>query len=108
MPSIAVFLEKQSNKCLYTVFAFYVFFSLNLGGENEAPYVHMFQKYLTQFIWSNETFSSESVSMNSWRTCPREARTWGVEELKDLSVLHCLQEVAQLHDRTAFLTQQLQ
>lgn len=77
-----------------------------LWGGNEAPYVYMFQKYLTQFIWSNEIFSS--VSMNSWRTWPREARTWGVEELKDLSVLHCLQEVAQLHDRTAFLTQQLQ
>ena len=65
----------------------------------------MFQQFFTQFIWSNETLPSEWASLTSWRTCSRGR---GAEKLKDLGVLHGLQEVAQLHDRTALLSQQLQ
>ena len=39
---------------------------------------------------------------------PAETPTWGAEELKNASVLQGLQEVTQLRDGAALLTQELQ
>ena len=108
MSWIAGFLNKPQAIDVYALHLVFVC-SLYVStlGKIEAPYIYLSQEYLTQFIWSNKLVSS---SLSPWpvENTPAETPTWGAEELKNASVLQGLQEVTQLRDGAALLTQELQ
>jgi hypothetical protein len=86
---------------------FYLLFMSSListWGKNEVLHIYILQQFLTQFTWSKEIFFSKFNSMNFWRIFLRVKPTWGVKKLKNFSMFHSLQEVAQFCYCTSFFT----